>query len=75
MRTYLQKMPREMGTFMLNDKDKFHSDKIPNLAPMAYIMKGKSLCTEDLHYLVNSCRDESQKRKIPLLCEVYDGQW
>ena len=51
-------MAREMGTSMLNDKDRFHSDKIPNLAPMAYIMKGKSLSTEDLCYLVNSCRDE-----------------
>ena len=75
MHTCLWKMAREMGTFMLNDKDTFHSDKIPNSAPMAYIMKGKSLSTEDLCYLVNSCRDELQKRKIPLLCEIYYGQW
>ena len=68
-------MARELGTFILNDKDRFHSDKIPNLAPMAYTMKGKSLSTEDLHYLVDSCRDELQKRKIPLPCEIYDGQW
>ena len=38
-------------------------------------MKGKSLPIADLHYLVDTCRDEVKQRNIPLLCKIYDGQW
>ena len=60
---------------MLNDKDQLHSDKIPNLLPMAYIMKGKSSPTNDLRSLVDECRKDLNNQKIPILCEIYDGQW
>ena len=29
----------------------------------------------ELRFLVNHCRDKLQERNIPVLCEVYDGQW
>ena len=63
----------EVSTFMLNDKDHMHSEKIPNSAPMAYIMKGKSLPTDDLYFIVNDCCKELHKCQIPILCEIYDG--
>ena len=42
---------------------------------MAYALKGKSMSTADLWHLINTCRNELLKRNIPILCEVYDGQW
>ena len=60
---------------MLNDKDQLHSDKIQNSLPMAYIMKGKSLPTNDLRFLVDKCQKDLDNQKIPILCEIYDGQW
>ena len=60
---------------MLNDKDQLHSDKIPNSLPMAYIMKWKSLPTNDLRFLGDECWKDLDNLKIPILCEIYDGQW
>ena len=48
---------------MVNDKDHMHSDKIPNSAPMAYIMKGKSLPTDDLCFIVDDCCKELHTNK------------
>ena len=39
--TCLQELAKEVSTFMLNDKDHMHNDKIPKSAPMAYIMKAR----------------------------------
>ena len=61
--------------FINSDKDWLHTSKVPNSAPMAYALKGKSMSTVDLHHLINTCRCELLKRNIPILCEVYDGQW
>ena len=58
MHTCLRKLANEVGTFMLNEKDPLHSDKIPNSLPMAYIMKGKSLPTNDLRFLVDECQKD-----------------
>ena len=70
----LRKLARELGTFMLNNKDCLHED-IPNCAPMAYVMKGKYLPIDTLRFLVNTCHDDLQRRNISILCEIYDGQW
>ena len=61
--------------FINSDKDRLHTSKVPNSAPMAYALKGKSMSTADLCHLINTCRHELLKRNIPILCEVYDGQW
>ena len=58
MHTCLRKLADEIGTFMVNEKDRLHSDKIPNLLPMAYIMKRKSLPTNDLRFLVDECQKD-----------------
>ena len=70
----LRQQAKETGTFMLNNKDRMQCSTITNSAPLGY-MKGKSLPIADLHYLVDTCRDEVKRRNIPLLCEIYDGQW
>ena len=57
------KVSQRSGTFMLNDKDRMHSDKIPNSAPMAYIMKGSSLPTDDLQFIVDNCQKETSQKK------------
>ena len=61
--------------FMNSDKDRLHTNNVPNSAPMAYALKGKSMSTMDLRHLINTCRNKLLTRKIPILCEVYDGQW
>ena len=71
----LRKPAREIGMFMLNNKDRMHVEYIPNCAPMAYVMKGTSLPIDTLQYLVNKCHDEIHTRNISILCEIYDGQW
>ena len=60
---------------MNSDKDQLHTSNVPNSAPMAYALKGKSISTADLYHLINACRNKLLRRKIPILCEVYDGQW
>ena len=71
----LQQQAKEAMVFINSDKDRLHTSKVPNSAPMAYALKGKSMSTADLHHLINTCRCELLKRNIPILCEVYDGQW
>ena len=71
----LRQQAKEIGTFMLNNKDRMQCSTITNSAPLGYIMKGKSLPIADLCYLVDTCRDEVKRRNIPLLCKIYDGQW
>ena len=44
----LRQLARELGTFMLNNKDRLYEEDIPNCAPMAYVMKGKCLPIETL---------------------------
>ena len=61
--------------FINSDKDWLHTSKVPNSAPMAYALKGKSMSTVDLCHLINTCRCELLKRNMPILCEVYDDQW
>ena len=75
MHACLRQPAREVCTFMLNNKDRMHAEYIPNCAPIACVMKGKSLPIDTLQYLVNKCHDELHTRNISILCEIYDGQW
>ena len=54
----LRQQAKEVGTFMVNDKDRLQCSNIMNSAPLGYIMKEKSLPIADLHHLVDTCRDE-----------------
>ena len=38
-------------------------------------MKGASMTNSDLQYMVNKLRNTLLEKKIPVLCEAYDGQW
>ena len=38
-------------------------------------MKGNSLSNNNLKHLVDQVRSKLLECKIPVLCEVYDGQW
>ena len=70
----LQQQAKEAIVFMNSDKDQLHTSNVPNSAPMAYALKGKSMSTADLQHLINTCQNELLKRNIPILCEVYNAQ-
>ena len=71
----LQNAAKEVAVHMLKKKDWIHKMNVPNCAPMAYCLKGKSLKTDDLSYMTNICCDELKSRNIPILCEVYNRPW
>ena len=60
---------------MLTDKDRKQQKNVPYSYPVAYAMKGNSMSNRILKNLVNEVRSQLAQRNIPVLCEVYDGQW
>ena len=64
-----------MLVFMITEKDRLQQDSIPYAYPVVYALKGSSMGNADLRFMVSEVRTECNRRKIPLLCEVYDGQW
>ena len=71
----LQDPGKELLVFMLTDKDRKQSKNVLYSYPIAYAMKGSSMTNKHLQYLVDKVRSELQERRIPILCEAYDGQW
>ena len=71
----LRQEAQEVLVFMLSDHNCHHEEFIPYSLPLGYAMKGKHLNNKELRFLINNCRDELVARNIPVLCEVYDGQW
>ena len=73
--TALRTQAHEVIVFMLTEKNRIQHDSIPYAYPVAYALKGASMTNADLRYLVDTVREACRNRNIPLLCEVYDGQW
>ena len=73
--TVLQNKVTEVVVFMAANKDRVQTNSTPYTFPVAYAMKGSSMSNYDLHYMVSQVKKEFEKRQIPILCEVYDGQW
>ena len=73
--TALWNQTHEVIVFMITEKNRIQHDSTPYAYPLAYALKGKSMGNADLRYLVTIVRAELRKRGIPILCEVYDGQW
>ena len=71
----LRQEAQEVLVFMLSDHNRHHEEFLPYSVPLGYAMKGKSLSNRELRYLINTTRNELSRRGIPVLCEVYDGQW
>ena len=66
---------KELLVFMLTDKDRKQSKNVPYSYPVAYAMKGNSMTNKHLEFLVDKVRNILKERRIPVLCEAYDGQW
>ena len=66
---------QEVLVFMLSDHNRHHEEFVPYSLPLGYAMKGKHLSNNELRFLVDECRRKLKERGIPILCEVYDGQW
>ena len=66
---------KELLVFMLTNKDRKQNKHIPYSYPIAYAMKGPSMTNADLQYMVKKLRNVLLLKKIPVLCEAYDGQW
>ena len=73
--TVLRNQALEVVVFMATNKDRVQKDGMPYSFPVAYALKGSSMSNEDLRFMTNCVRDEFRKRSIPILSEVYDGQW
>ena len=73
--TSLRSQAFEIVVFMATNKNRIHTDSIPYSFPVAYVMKGSSMSNDDLRFMVKHLREEFRKRSIPILMEVYDGQW
>ncbi|MCG8621297.1 MAG: hypothetical protein MJE68_04735, partial [Proteobacteria bacterium] len=71
----LRNKASEIVVFMATSKDRKNIDSVGYTFPVAYAMKGSTMTNSDLHYMVNALRKEFSKRSIPILAEVYDGQW
>ena len=71
----LRQEAQEVLVFMLSDHNRQHDEYVPYSMPLGYAMKGKTLKNNELCFLIDHCRDELKEKKIPILCEVYDGQW
>ena len=71
----LRQEAQEVLVFMLSDHNRHHQEFIPYSLPLGYAMKGKNMSNKDLRYLVDKCRNKLREKNIPVLCEVYDGQW
>ena len=71
----LRQEAQEVLVFMLSDHNRHHEEFIPYSLPLGYAMKGKSLSNAELRHLIGRARKELARRGIPILCEVYDGQW
>ena len=71
----LRNQATEVLVFMATNKDRIQTKEVPYSLPVAYAMKGSSMSNDDLRFLMNTLRREMEERKIPVLCEVFDGQW
>ena len=71
----LHQEAQEVLVFMLSDHNRHHEEFIPYSLPLGYAMKGKNLSNNELRHLIDHCRDTLKNRSIPVLTEVYDGQW
>jgi hypothetical protein len=66
----------EIFLFMMSDLDRItKEDKTPYTFPLCYAMKGNSLSGEKLREMLRDVENFLQHNKIPLSCQVFDGQW
>ena len=73
--TSLRSQASEIVVFMATNKNRIQTDSIPYSFPVAYAMKGSSMSNDDLRFMVKHLHEEFRKCSIPILTEVYDGQW
>ena len=65
----------EIVVFMATNKDRMNVDAVGYSFPVAYALKGSTMTNADLHFMVDLLQDEFNGREIPILTEVYEGQW
>ena len=65
----------ELIMFVISDKDCLQDDLSQTSGPVAFALKGSCLSNKQLHYLIDTVRDECKRRQIPILVECHDGQW
>ena len=73
--TVLRSKASEIVVFMVTNKDRMNVDAVGYSFPVAYALKGSTMTNADLHFMVDLLQDKFNRREIPILTEVYDGQW
>ena len=65
----------ELLLFVATDTDRMFCKDKPTSIPVAFALKGRSICTITAQKLINQVRDKMKEQQIPILCECMDGQW
>ena len=65
----------EVLLFVLTDTDREYCKDKPNVIPIAYALKGKSLKVSTCRKMVNDVCNFLHGKGVNVLVEVYDGQW
>ena len=73
--TALRSKASEIVVFMATNKDRMNIDAVGYSFPVAYTLKGSTMTNADLRFMVDLLWDEFNRREIPILTEVYEGQW
>ena len=59
----LHQEAQEVLVFMLSDHNRHHEEFVPYSLPLGYVMKGKHLSNNELHFLVDKYRRKLKKRE------------
>ena len=63
----------ELLVFLINDKDRLHTDDVPNSMPLGYALKGRCLSNADLCHHINTVRNRLKECKINILWSTMMG--
>ena len=65
----------ELLLFAATDTERMFCKDKPTSIPVAFALKGRSICTTTARKLINQVRDKMKEQQIPILCKCMDRQW
>ena len=65
----------ELLLFVATDTNRMFCIDKPTSIPVAFALKGRSICTMTAQKPINQVQDKMKEQQIPILCECMDGQW
>ena len=71
----LQRKATELLLFVACDSDREFQKDVPSCIPIAYGLKGKSICLETARKMIDVVLDNLHQKGVHVLAESRDGQW